>query len=125
MVNDSVSYIENQPVLTLEVVCTLLSKETFFIFINKTIILPLNLKDFWCFFFFFNHRPSFFFFFYTSNIFQIRKTKDNIFVIIQKYRLSCFSNSPQMAVRMGMLSTHLSGTHMSASQKCYSFVSIA
>lgn len=135
MVNDSISYIENQPVFTPRVVCTLLSKETFKIFINKTIILPLKLKcgtfvlkpevgDFWWFFFSFLTTSHSFFFFYMSNIFQIRKPKDNIFVTIQKYKLSCFSNSPQMAVTMGMLSTHLSGIHMSASQKCYSFVSI-
>lgn len=93
MVNNCVSYIEYQPIFILKVVCTLLSKETFFILTNTTIIY----------------------------MFQIRKSKDNTFVIIQKNSHVC------LTVLNSCLKGHVKykfGKDVSVSQKYYLLVSI-
>lgn len=62
--------------------------------------------------------------FLMSSLIQIRKSKENSFVIIQKNRLSTLFNNAQIPVSRGMLSANLAMMYMSMSQKYHSLVSV-
>lgn len=61
-----------------------------------------------------------------SDMLQIRESKDNtfVFIITKKKKKSHLFNSPQILVSTGTLSTHLSSTYISVSQKYHSLFSI-